>query len=63
LVAAITRTSTAIVSLPPIRCSVRSCTWSSASVQRHTALYDPHPQVAQAAEKLIKGIGYKKMKW
>ena len=28
-----------------------------------TALYDPHPQVAQAAEKLIKGMGYKKMKW
>lgn len=28
-----------------------------------TALYDPHPQVAQAAKKLTKGQGFKKMVW
>ena len=28
-----------------------------------TALYDPHPQVAQAAQKLVKGQGFAKLVW
>jgi len=28
-----------------------------------TALYDPHPQVVQAAEKLVKGKGYSTLVW
>jgi HEAT repeat protein len=27
------------------------------------ALYDPHPQIAQAAQRLVRGKGYTPLKW